>query len=158
MLTKTWPLVLIVAAAAACADQAGNNVAANQTNAAIANQATPADNGAVDGNVASNNAGNAGAERSAAYRALGTEPFWSLTIGGGEMVYDAADVGDLTVAAPAPQPIANGIRYVTPTMTVVITHASCSDGMSDRQYADTVVVTMGAETRNGCGGAWTGSE
>jgi len=157
-MTRQWPLFLILAATAACADRAGNNVAANQADSAVANQAAPAGNGALDTNVASNGTGNASAESSETYRAHGNEPFWSLTIGGGEMVYDAADVGDLTVTAPAPQPIANGVRYVTPTMTVIITHTSCSDGMSERQYADTVVVMMGAETRNGCGGAWTGSE
>lgn len=93
------------------------------------------------------------APREDAYRALGTEPGWTLTIDHGLIRY----VGDygrtrVTTAAPQPRPSFNGRRYVTPRITVDITRASCSDGMSDRQYPERVMVTVGHRTVRGCGG------
>lgn len=90
----------------------------------------------------------------AAYFALGTEPGWSLEITPGILNYNG-DYGDtrVVVGNPGAQPNANGKRYVTSPMTVDITHAECSDGMSDRRYADTVTVTAEGRTVKGCGGA-----
>lgn len=89
---------------------------------------------------------------SATYRALGTEPFWSVTIAEGTMTYEGA--GEETVRIPAPEPRAsvNGHRYVAARLTVDITHAECSDGMSDRRYPDTVRVTIDGRNLSGCGG------
>jgi uncharacterized membrane protein len=151
---KRSSLLLLLAATAACSKPAANNVAANVLYApAPANAATAPASNATE-NVAAGNAVNGGAD--APYHANGTEPFWSLTIGGGEIVYDAADAGDVTVRAPAPQPIPNGLRYVTSALTVEITHTSCNNGMSEETFADTVRLTIGAETRNGCGGEGDG--
>ncbi|WP_157123815.1 META domain-containing protein [Allosphingosinicella indica] len=88
----------------------------------------------------------------AAYRALGTEPFWSVTIADGTMTYEAAGEPAVRIPAPEPRTSFNGHRYVTPRLTVDITHAECSDGMSDRRYPDTVKVTMDGRNLNGCGG------
>jgi heat shock protein HslJ len=87
------------------------------------------------------------------YKAIGTEPGWALTIDGGLIRY----VGDygrtrVTATAPVPRPSFNGVRYVTPRITVDVTHARCSDGMSDRDYPDSVIVTVGRKTVRGCGG------
>jgi heat shock protein HslJ len=87
----------------------------------------------------------------AGYRALGTEPFWSVTIGGGRMVFDTPE-GGFSVVAPAPRTTFNGRRYETARLTVDITHGECSDGMSDRRYADTVRVTADGRELSGCGG------
>lgn len=86
------------------------------------------------------------------YRALGTEPFWSATIGPNQISFDPAE--GPTVTAPRPRPIVgfNGERYVTPRLTIDITHVECNDGMSDRTFKDTVVVTVGRRTYRGCGG------
>ena len=43
-------------------------------------------------------------------------------------------------------------RYVTPRITIDITRAECSDGMSDRRYPERVMVTVGRKTVRGCGG------
>jgi heat shock protein HslJ len=86
------------------------------------------------------------------YRALGTEPFWSVMIGGGTMRYDPADGRIVTVPAPRPIVGINGERYQTRRLTVDITHVRCSDGMSDRTYRDTVTVTVDNRTLKGCGG------
>ena len=94
----------------------------------------------------------------APYRALGTEPFWALAISGGQMTYTPMEGAAVGEPLPAQVPIANGYRYDGALLSVVVTHATCSDGMSDLSYADTVAVTVGGETRNGCGGATTGGD
>jgi heat shock protein HslJ/uncharacterized membrane protein len=93
------------------------------------------------------------APREAPYKAVGTEPGWALTIERGLIRY----VGDygrtrVTTAAPVPRPSFNGLRYVTPRITVDVTRSRCSDGMSDRDYPDSVTVTVGRKTVRGCGG------
>lgn len=105
--------------------------------AALAACATPAEN-----NEASEDA----------YRALGTEPFWSVTIADGQMRYETPDSRDLIVPAPQPRTTFNGHRYETAHLTVDVTHSPCSDGMSDRRYADTVRVIAHGRALNGCGG------
>ena len=74
-----------------------------------------------------------------------------MTIADGRITYDNPD-GGFSVDAPAARPTFNGRRYETPRLTVDITHGVCGDGMSDRRYADTVIVIMGETTLNGCGG------
>lgn len=87
-----------------------------------------------------------------AYLALGTEPFWSLEITDARLAYNDAANRTLRVANPGARPSFNGRRYVTPQMTVDITATPCSDGMSDRTYADTVSVEVEGRSLSGCGG------
>ena len=87
------------------------------------------------------------------YRALGTEPFWDLTIDEREMIF--TDRGsDVRVAQPTPRVIVGiaGEIYRTPRLGVNIVHRQCSDGMSDRVYPDTVQVDVDGRRFNGCGG------
>lgn len=86
------------------------------------------------------------------YSALGTEPFWSVSIENGRMTYEAANGPNFSVAAPAPAQIYNGRTYAADRLIVSLTHAQCSDGMSDAIYADTVTVTVDGVTHRGCGG------
>ena len=92
-------------------------------------------------------------EQPAAYMALGTEPGWTLEITPSRLNYDG-DYGTtkIMVPNPGPKPSISGERYVTGRLTVDITHAECSDGMSDRRYRDTVTVTADGKTVKGCGG------
>jgi len=92
-------------------------------------------------------------EQPAAYMALGTEPGWTLEITPSRLNYNG-DYGETKIMAPNPgaKPSFNGERYVTDRLTVDITHAQCSDGMSDRRYRDTVTVTADGKTVKGCGG------
>jgi heat shock protein HslJ len=87
------------------------------------------------------------------YRAIGTEPFWDLTIGRDMVFTDRGnDVGP--VVQPTPRPI-NGFAgeiYQTPRINVNIVHAPCSDGMSDRTYPDKVQVRVDGRAYEGCGG------
>lgn len=92
------------------------------------------------------------APQSAPYRALGTEPFWSLTIDPRTMRFEAA--GRPMVSMPTPRVI-NGIAgpiYQSRRLNVNIVHTPCSDGMSDTRYADTVTVRVDGRTYQGCGG------
>lgn len=86
------------------------------------------------------------------YRALGTEPFWSVTIEQGEMTYQPMEGPPVSVAVPAARTSFNGHRYETPGLTLDITHVRCSDGMSDRVYPDKVMVMVDGQTLSGCGG------
>ncbi len=89
----------------------------------------------------------------AAYMALGTEPGWTLEITPGRLNYDG-DYGETKIMVPNPgaKPSLNGRTYVTDRLSVVIKNAPCSDGMSDRRFADTVRVIAGGRTLHGCGG------
>jgi uncharacterized membrane protein len=86
------------------------------------------------------------------YHALGTEPFWSLTIDARQMTFTQPDAAP--VQQPTPKAIIGfaGEIYRTPRIDVNIVHAPCSDGMSDRVYPDKVQVTVDGRQFNGCGG------
>ncbi len=86
------------------------------------------------------------------YRALGTEPFWSLTVDGKNMLFSHAGKEDVFGKNAVSRPSFNGWRHITETITADVTFAPCSDGMSDRTYKDTVTVMVGKETYKGCGG------
>ena len=142
------PACLLVLAAAACAGPATNTSAGNEANAVAANAAAPAaEENAVDVAAATNTAATA-----APYHANGTEPFWALTIAGGQITYQPMEGAAVTEPVPAQTPVANGYRYVGNQLTVEVLHTACNNGMSEETFADTVHVTVGGETRNGCGG------
>ncbi len=93
-----------------------------------------------------------GVPSGSAYLALGTEPFWSVEITDARIAYNDAENRSVRVANPGARPSFNGRRYVSPRMTVDITATPCSDGMSDRRYADTVLVAVDGRELRGCGG------
>nr|WP_294846269.1 META domain-containing protein [uncultured Sphingomonas sp.] len=85
------------------------------------------------------------------YRAVGTEPFWDLTIGQ-EMVF--TDRGNNVRVAQQTPPVQTGYAgemYNTTRIRANIVHAQCSDGMSDRTYPDKVQVWIDGREYNGCG-------
>jgi heat shock protein HslJ len=86
------------------------------------------------------------------YKALGTEPFWGLTIDERQMIFTQPDAQP--IAQPTPKVIVGfaGEIYQTPRLNVNIVHAQCSDGMSDRTYPDKVQVTVDGRQFSGCGG------
>ena len=92
-------------------------------------------------------------EQPAAYMALGTEPGWTLEITPGRLNYDG-DYGETKIMVPNPgaKPSMNGRTYVTDRLSVVIKNAPCSDGMSDRRFADSVRIVADGKTLQGCGG------
>lgn len=100
--------------------------------------------GSVDGPVTSEEA----------YLALGTEPGWTLEITPARLNYVGAYGATRIVEAnPGARTTFNGRRYEAARLTVDVTHGACSDGMSDRRYADRVTVTADNVSFSGCGGA-----
>jgi uncharacterized membrane protein len=91
--------------------------------------------------------------QSEAYRALGQEPGWALTIASGQIDYQG-NYGEkrIRVAAPPPRTTFNGRRYETARLIVDVTHGRCNDAMSGHGYADEVMVIADGETYRGCGG------
>lgn len=88
------------------------------------------------------------------YVALGTEPFWRLTMNSAEIVFTEANAPGVQVAQPTPRPIiaVAGEVYQTPRIGLNIVHSRCSDGMSDRIYPDKVQVRIDNRSFEGCGG------
>lgn len=87
------------------------------------------------------------------YRALGTEPFWALTIDQRRMVFTEANAPGVEIAQPTPRVIIGfaGDIYQTPRLNVNIVHGRCSDGMSDRVYPDSVQLNVDGRAYRGCG-------
>lgn len=92
-------------------------------------------------------------EQPAAYMALGTEPGWTLEITPSRLNYDG-DYGEtkIMVANPGAKPSTNGRSYTSDRLSAVVEQKPCSDGMSDRRFADTVRVVADGKTLQGCGG------
>jgi heat shock protein HslJ len=92
------------------------------------------------------------APSAAAYHAVGTEPFWGLTIDQRELTFTQPDAQP--IRQPRPKVIVGvaGEIYQTPRLHVNIVHAQCSDGMSDRTYPDKVQVDADGRRLEGCGG------
>lgn len=86
-----------------------------------------------------------------AYRALGTEPFWSVTVQQGRATLERPDRPPLTVAVTLTQD-PRALRYIGEGLTLMVSPGPCSDGMSDALYADRVQVAFGEGTLKGCGG------
>jgi heat shock protein HslJ len=84
------------------------------------------------------------------YKALGTEPFWSLEIDGTNMVFQHEEV--VTASNVEARPSFNGWRYTSANITADVTFTPCSDGMSEFTYKDTVTVMVGKKEYKGCGG------
>lgn len=91
--------------------------------------------------------------RTEAYRASGTEPFWALTIDTQQMRFEPLGGRTITVATPKVIHGLAGDIYRTLRLSVNVVHRRCSDGMSDRDWPDTVTVQAGGRTWQGCGGA-----
>ena len=88
------------------------------------------------------------------YRALGTEPFWSISVADGRMTYETPE-GGFSVPAPRAEETGDGRIYRTRRLMLHSWFAECSDGMSDRRYRDTVRAEVDGRTLSGCGGPYT---
>lgn len=85
------------------------------------------------------------------YRAVGTEPFWSVNIDGGRIAYSTPD-GNFTDTLLSARETGDGRIYRSRRITLQTSLEECSDGMSDRRYRDTVRATVDGNRLEGCGG------
>jgi len=87
------------------------------------------------------------------YGALGTEPFWSLSIEPKTITFDQMDHPKVRQATPKPRKTKYGRLYWTRRISVaIISNQPCSDGMSEYVYRDDVTVTVDGKKFLGCGG------
>ena len=90
------------------------------------------------------------------YKALGTEPFWSLEMGRRWLVFDSMDGPEIRQKMPRARKTRYGHVYWTRRISVAIIRGQdCSDGMSDFIYRDDVTVTVDGTRFRGCGGPRT---
>lgn len=87
----------------------------------------------------------------ARYRAIGTEPFWAVTVKGSLATLERPD------KEPMRFPISRNddgrtVRYLGEGFSMTVSEGPCSDGMSDAVWADHVAIAFGEGTLNGCGG------
>ena len=85
------------------------------------------------------------------YRAIGTEPFWDLTIGRDLVFTDRGNNMSVSEPTPPVRPGMAGESYLGRRLSINIAHGRCSDGMSERNYPDTVNVTVDGRAFRGCG-------
>lgn len=85
------------------------------------------------------------------YRAIGTEPFWAVSIAGGSAVLERPDHPPATYAVAR---IDNGgsVNWTGDGFSLRIAPGPCSDGMSDAIWSDSVQVAIATGTLKGCGG------
>lgn len=84
---------------------------------------------------------------------MGTEPFWSVSIRGNRLTFDEPGTNARTMNVSR-QGKGDAVRYDGEGLAMTVRAGPCSDGMSDREYADQVQLTVGARTFKGCGGAY----
>lgn len=85
------------------------------------------------------------------YRAMGTEPFWAVTVKGTNLTLERPDHAPLHVPV-ARTDDGRAIRYLGNGLSMVVTEGPCSDGMSDAVWADRVAIAFAGGTLKGCGG------
>ncbi|WP_375194593.1 membrane-like protein [Sphingobium sp.] len=85
------------------------------------------------------------------YRAIGTEPFWAVTVKGSALTLERPDRAPVRYAVSRHDD-KRAIRYLGEGFSMTVTEGPCSDGMSDSVWSDRVAVAFGEGTLTGCGG------
>lgn len=86
----------------------------------------------------------------AAFRAKGTEPFWSATLVGGTLVLDMP--GKASRYFSVTRSTSGGtLRLSGNGVQLSATPGDCDDGMSDRDYGERVQVSLADSVLKGCG-------
>jgi uncharacterized membrane protein len=85
------------------------------------------------------------------YRAIGTEPFWAVTVRGSTATLERPDKPPMRFAISRNSDD-KAIRYLGEGFTLTATQGPCSDGMSDTIWSDRVQIAFGEGTLKGCGG------
>jgi heat shock protein HslJ len=86
------------------------------------------------------------------YHARAADGSWSLSIADGQMTFSADSRQAVVVATPSPDQDNISRRYAARPLTVdILPGASCAVATGER-YADTVFITSGRRSYEGCGG------
>ena len=90
------------------------------------------------------------------FRGIGTEPGWSVEVGGGATPRLSADLdyGERRIEVARANRTSDG--YVGSTgdglaVSLTMKKESCSDGMSDIEYPASAILTIAGKTYRGCG-------
>lgn len=88
------------------------------------------------------------------YQALGTEPFWSLEVLPGKLIYTSPETQSGVVIAARLSNAGKQLRYSGEmdgkNVMLTIERGECSDGMSDTVYSHKASFTWGDRTEQGC--------
>lgn len=89
-----------------------------------------------------------------AFRALGTEPFWSASVKGATLTYSTPETPD-GIAIPVRRTERDGKAVFAGTLDgkpleLEVGAGTCSDGMSDTVYPLTVMRRIGPDIQRGC--------
>lgn len=86
--------------------------------------------------------------------ATGTEPFWSADVAAGSLRYATPEIPDGVSATVTEAKDGTGMRYSGTlqgqALDLLIQPGKCSDGMSDKVYAYTAKLLLGATALHGC--------
>jgi len=80
----------------------------------------------------------------------GTEPFWGVQIRQDRITLQRPDHPDISTRNPGVSIDGETASWNAGEMTITLTPARCSDGMSDRQYPYAAEVKVGNEVLKGC--------
>lgn len=87
-------------------------------------------------------------------RALGTEPFWAVTVTGGVARYSDPETPDGRPVEVRRFAGNSGLGFSGTldgaSFDLLVTAGTCSDGMSDRRYPFTATLRLGDRTVEGC--------
>lgn len=88
-------------------------------------------------------------------QAIGTEPFWSVKVEGDVLVYTTPETMDAPRRLQATRSIdAEGLHLAGGNgdagFRLDVRRATCSDGMSDREYPFSVSLRLDGKTAKGC--------
>lgn len=103
------------------------------------------------------------AAKPALFKAIGTEPFWSIQTGPNAITYSTPEIPDGVGVTVRSGFTSDGLEAVTGDqiyfwegkleergLRLEIKRGQCSDGMSDTVYAYTARLTIGDRTEQGC--------
>jgi heat shock protein HslJ/uncharacterized membrane protein len=151
---RSWTPLLLVLATVGCTAPESDPTARNNSTAPAANESGTETN---DQPLAENNQVAQGGG-TAAFHALGTEPFWGVTVANGRLDYDEAGGERFSIPAPPRVDHAGGWSWTTDRIVIRVDVRPCNDGMSNRVYPTDVRMTMLRDSRLagtswlGCGG------
>ncbi len=89
-----------------------------------------------------------------AFRAVGTEPFWSALVEGANLSYSTPETPDGATVAVTRRNSGAGVVYAGTIdgkpIELEVRRETCSDGMSDMVYPFAVARRIGPDSQRGC--------